>query len=152
MMRLTLRRIWQAASGSFVVSSSRNFWRRTRSLQSLSARTVAVRSPGLAEERDLAEEVALLEEGDALGRALHLARALQDHEHLALADARARDEVAGLDVQEVAGLRQVEERARREGVHEGGDRSRRSRAAGPGAPPSTFSGSNSTGTVSLSKR
>jgi hypothetical protein len=77
---------------------------------------------GLAEERDLAEEISLLEEGDALALALHLARPFQDHEHLALADPRAGDEIPGLHVQEVAGLREVEERARREGVHEGGDR------------------------------
>ena len=35
----------QAASGSFVVSSSRNFWRENEELAVASARTVAVRSP-----------------------------------------------------------------------------------------------------------
>src|SRR5713101_3104440 len=57
---------------------------------------------GLAEERDLAEEVALLEQREAAPAALHLAGALQDHVHLALADALARDELPRLRVEQVA--------------------------------------------------
>src|SRR5258708_364230 len=73
MMRLTLSRIWQAASGSFVVSSSRNFWRSTSSLQSLSARTV--------EGRPLARSEVLLDQGrNDRARALQV-RVVGEHDH-----------------------------------------------------------------------